>query len=246
MTATVQIFPTGEDVAAAAARRLAALAGAAVSARGRCLICLAGGTTPRALHRMLAGDLWRSRIPWNACHIFWGDDRCVPPTDPGSNYGQAQVDLLSKVPVPAAHIHRVMGELEPAAAATSYAAELAFLAPAGQAWPAFDLVFLGLGRDGHTASLFPGERAPDEATAATLAVNADYEGRPAERVTLTPAVFNAARQVVFLVTGSAKAKAVAATLADGADPGRWPARRITPTGGPATWMLDQAAAAGLT
>ena len=177
--------------------------------------------------------------------FFWGDERCVPPDHPQSNYGQARRALLDQVPAPAENIHRVRGEWEPSAAAEDYVRQLRESANPGEAWPRFDWVFLGLGADGHTASLFPGSPLPTASDAPALAVTADYEGRPAQRVTLTPQVLNAARVVAFLVTGRNKADAVAATLTGPRDPRRWPAQRINPGVGELLWWLDQAAAAAL-
>lgn len=231
-----------EDVAAAALPVVLASLTAAVAERGVAGMALAGGGTPLALYRLLAEV---EELDWGAIHVFWGDERLVPPDDPGSNYHAAYEALLSRVPIPEANVHRVRTELPAASAAAEYAGQLRAFArqhdPGRPApWPRFDVVLLGLGEDGHTASLFPG--SPNESKGPVLAVTADYQGRPAGRVTLTPAVFNAARRVFFLVSGAAKAEAVAATLGPIDDPVRYPARRIQLDEGVIVWFVDQEAA----
>jgi 6-phosphogluconolactonase len=166
------------------------LARQAVAARGAFFVALAGGSTPRPLYRRLV-DL--DALPWPETHVFWGDERTVPPDHPESNYHQARELLLDHVPVPAAQVYRIQGELDPVSAAEAYAQTLLAAAAAGEAWPRFDLVLLGLGSDGHTASLFPGSTYPVEEMQPTVAVSADYGNRPAGRVSLTPPVFNSAR-----------------------------------------------------
>jgi 6-phosphogluconolactonase len=176
----------------------------------------------------------------------------VPPDNEGSNYGQASADLLSHIPILPANIHRARGELEALAAVETYSANLRHFAvhthhtrDAIIPWPCFDLVLLGLGSDGHTASLFPGAATGDWETIPVVAATAEYQGRPAGRLTLTPLVINDARYVLFLVTGKDKAAAVAATLQGDIDPESWPAQCIRPRAGQLTWLLDADAAAGL-
>lgn len=235
-----------DDVAAEAAPAVAAALREAVEARGGASLALAGGGTPLALYRQLAEP--EAGVPWEHVHVFWGDERLVPPDDPGSNYRAAHEALLSHVPIPEAHVHRVKTELPPASAVADYAEQLRVYAQQSEVdcpspWPRFDVVLLGLGEDGHTASLFPG--SPAESIVPVLPVTADYEGRPAERVTLTPCVFNHARHVFFLVSGENKAEAVAAALGPQRDPDRHPAQRIEPEEGEVVWFLDQAAAGKL-
>ncbi len=244
---TVAVLPDPAGVAYAAARRLTALAQLAVAERGLATIVLAGGSTPLALYRLLASPPLREAMPWAQIHLFWGDERAVPPDDPGSNYGQAAAALRHVAISPNA-VHRMPGELSPEAGAAAYRAELAAFqashdSHATQPWPRFDLVLLGLGSDGHTASLFPGSPMQTEPV---VAVTGDYEGRPAERITLTAAAFNTARHIDFLATGDSKAGAVAGTLRGKPDPMTLPAQRIQPAAGQVTWWLDEAAAAGLT
>jgi 6-phosphogluconolactonase len=245
MTATIQVFPDRATLSAAAAVRFAAAVTEAAAARGRALVVLAGGGTPLGLYRLLAEPPYRDTLPWDVVTFFWGDDRIVPPDDPESNFGAAQAALLGPVGIDAKQIVRIRGELAPAEAALDYAAALRAFTAAGEVGPRFDLVLLGLGGDGHTASLFPGAPPPLPDGATTLAVSADYDGRPAARVTLTPRAFNLARQVLFLVSGAEKAAAVAQTLSGPPDPTASPAQMIAPPQGEVVWLLDADAAAGL-
>lgn len=214
--------------------------------RGVASWVLSGGSTPLGLYRRLAAA--PARLDWTAIHLFWGDERLVPLQDEGSNYGQAEQSLLRFLPIPAAHVHRMRGELPATEALAAYSTELHDFAivhdpGAPNPWPRFSVVLLGLGDDGHTASLFPG--SPVEVQEPVLAVMADYGGRPAQRITLTPPVFNDARRVLFLAGGDAKAQAVAATLQGASDPLRLPAQRIRPHRGTVHWYLDEAAAGKL-
>ena len=239
----LQVYPNVDALSRAAAKRFAALALEAVTARGRFTVALSGGGTPEGLYQRLARHPFRDQLPWAQTHFFWGDERSVPPTGPESNFYQAQVALLSHIAVPAKNLHRIKGEWEPRAAADDYAAQLCQYASSNLAWPRFDLILLGLGRDGHTASLFPGPiDSGDPYPSPVLAVTADYQGRPARRVTLTPLVLNSARHVFFLVAGADKAAALNATLAGPLEPERWPAQQITPEQGTVTWFVDESAA----
>jgi len=228
-------------VAHAAAALFAAAAHTAVAERGRFLVALSGGSTPQTLFALLAQPPYQTAIPWSRTQFYWGDERLVPPDDPGSNYYHARTLLLDHVPVPANQVHRIPGELPALEAASAYASLLQRHAEPEHSWPAFDLALLGLGADGHTASLFPG--SPPTADP-VISVSADYDGRPAGRISLTPPVFNSAHQVAFLVCGAAKAPALTATLQGPKDPFRWPAQRISGSA-PPIWIVDQAAAATL-
>ncbi len=239
----VRVFNNSSEISQAAARLVVGFAQDAVALHGRFLIALSGGSTPAGLFRLLSQPSFNERIPWTETHVFWGDERLVPPDDPGSNYGQAADLLLRHVPIPAANIHRVLGETDAATAVADYTAQLNEIAEPGRAWPRFDLAIMGLGSDGHTASLFPGPIPPAESREPVMAVTADYDGRPAHRVTLTPLVFNEARHIMFMVTGANKAKAVKAVLRDSLQSETWPAQRICAHDGQITWLLDKAAAA---
>ena len=178
--------------------------------------------------------------------VFFGDERCVPPDDPASNYAMAREALLGAVSIPPDQVHRMRGEAASAAqAALDYEGELAvaFGTTAGNVPPRFDLVLLGLGADGHTASLFPGTRALSEARRWVVANRAPVT--PTERLTLTYPVLNAAAHVLFLVSGGDKSRALAGVLAASGDPARLPARGVRPVAGELRWIVDRAAAAAL-
>lgn len=239
--AEILVVPDGEALAREAAQILAGQSREAVESRGRFSVALSGGSTPGALYRLLAEEPYRSQIPWEQVHLFWADERCVPPDDPASNYRLAHGTLIAHVPIRPENVHRVPGELEPKAAARAYDRELRrfFCTPR----PRFDVVLLGLGRDGHTASLFPNSETLAETERLAATTTAFYDNRPAERVTLTLPALNAARQVLFLVSGQEKAHAVQAVLADAEE--RLPARRVRPTAGQLTWLMDVAAAGSI-
>ncbi len=241
----VQIFADKEALTHAAAQFILTLATTAVAKRGRFDIVLSGGSTPQALFILLASPPFQTKLPWQAMHFFWGDERLVPAHDEGSNYYHAAKLLLDHVPVPNENIHRVRGELDQETAVIHYRRQLQVYAENERSWPRFDLVLLGLGSDGHTASLFPGSATKSAGQTGVKAVTADYEGRPSARITLTPAVFNDARHVLFLVTGANKAAAVAAILEGKHAPEEWPAQLIQPQDGSTTWFIDQPAAANL-
>ena len=239
----LKTFVDREELIQFAAHRFVALAQQAVERRGRFLVALSGGGTPIALYQLLTRKPYRQQLPWLQTQVFWGDERCVPPDHPDSNYRQAKETLLDHVPLPKGNIHRIHGELAPQAAAQDYTGRLLSFADSTLVWPRFDLVLLGLGADGHTASLFPG--SPPENDAPALAVTAHYQGRPANRVTLTSGVFNAAYEIMFLVTGADKAHALAAVLEGKPDPVHWPAQRIHPPEGEVMWLVDNTAAGEL-
>jgi 6-phosphogluconolactonase len=247
--AEILVVPDPGALAREAARRFADLAREAVDARGRFSAVLSGGSTPGALYRLLAEAPYRTQIPWQAVHLFWGDERCVPPDDegsddwpPSSNYRLAYETLIAHVAIPEENIHRLPGELAPATAARTYDLALRdfFCGPQ----PRFDLVLLGLGKDGHTASLFPGSSALEERERLAVAVEAHYEDRPAQRVSLTLPAINSARHILFLVQGKAKAGIVQAVLSE-ANGAILPAQRVQPRAGQLTWLLDAGAASRL-
>lgn len=237
--------PGMAELARAAAGELEAAAARAVAERGRFTVALAGGSTPRRLYELLAdaGEPWRARVPWERTHVFFGDERHVPADHPESNYRMAREALLAHVPV--ASVHRMRGEDEADGAARSYEAELAafFGLAAGGRPPALDLVLLGLGTDGHTASLFPGSVALRERRRWVVAPFVEPLG--AHRITLTLPVFGGARQVMFLVSGPDKADALARVLAPRPADDPPPAARVHPRTGALLWIVDEAAAARL-
>ncbi len=236
MDPDVVILPDPEALANKAAQIFVDSAVEGIRTRNRFSVALSGGSTPLTLYSLLAEEPYRDQIPWSGAHLFWGDERRVPPDSDDSNYYQAHKALISQVPIPAENVHRIAGEMEPAAAARAYDHQLQEFFCGLH--PRFDLVLLGLGEDGHTASLFPRSPAPDEKL--VVAATAFYQDRPPERVTLTPKAINTTRHALFLVTGSPKAAIVRAVLEGPKD--RYPAQRIRPTAGQLTWLLDEAAA----
>src|SRR5574341_1042569 len=237
----VTVLDDPAALADTAARLIADTAAEAIAAHGRFTIALAGGATPRATYARLALAPCCDRVDWSRTWVFFGDERGVPPEHPDSNYAMAHATLLAKVPVPAPQVRRIRGEAEdPEAAAAEYAKALAqtFGTRRGEL-PRFDLVLLGLGVDGHTASLFPGSPVLKEIFRTVVAVHAAAAAVP-QRLTLTLPVFNAAARVIFLVSGPEKAKVVEAVLADRA---MLPAAMIRPDSGDLVWLLDRAAAA---
>ncbi|MGH7320110.1 MAG: 6-phosphogluconolactonase [Candidatus Rokuibacteriota bacterium] len=242
----VVVVDSPEAVARAAAERAVACARAAVVARGRFSVALSGGSTPRALFRLLAEAPLRSEIDWARIDVFWGDERCVPPTHPDSNYRMAKEALLDQVPIPPERIHRIAADTEDhAAAATAYEAELARIlgrTPGGTP-PVFDFLLLGMGADGHTASLFPGTPALAEHRRWVVANRVEKLG--ADRITLTWPILNRAAYVLFLVAGADKAAVLREVLEGPRDVARLPAQGIRPEAGRLVWLLDRAAATQL-
>ncbi len=239
-TPRILTFPTAADAARASAERFAELAEAFAGERGRFMVALSGGTTPRAAYRLLGREPYRSRIPWDRVHLFWGDERCVPPGHVRSNFGMADDAFVSSVPIPATNVHRMRGELPPDRAVSEYTAELADLFP--DPIPCFDLVHLGVGADGHTCSLFPFD--PLLLERERNVVTALYRPLGEPRITITMPVVNAAAQVEMLAPGADKAQVVWKVLEGPRDPMRIPAQAVRPDGG-MVWLLDEAAAARL-
>jgi 6-phosphogluconolactonase len=235
----LMVLPDPTAVALAAANQFVRLTQEATAARGRFSVALSGGGTPQKLYRLLAQSPHKQQIDWSSVHIFWGDERFVPPDDPDNLWRMARETFLDEAPLPAANIHPMptVG-LTPTAAARQYAHALTqFFAPAP---PRFDLILLGLGPDGHTASLFPGQPALTDARLVTAVHNAPKP--PPTRLTLTLATINQAANVIFLVTGAEKAAAVAQVLRGERDLDQWPAQGVQSVNGRLLWLLDQAAA----
>ena len=216
---------------------VAELAQRAVHDHGSFSVALAGGSTPRLLYDALAGPAWRDRVDWPAWHVYFGDERACPADDPSSNYHLAATTLLSRVPIDPSRVHRMPADRPDLdAAAVEYSDLLASSLPAGaDGAPRIDVVLLGLGENGHTASLFPGTPALDVTDRWATRGLADYV--PHDRMTLTFPAINAAAAVGFMVTGSAKVAALAAAAR-----GEVPASRVSPADGVLVWFLDAAAA----
>jgi 6-phosphogluconolactonase len=238
----VEVFADPRAVTNAAVEAVVEASVRAIDAAGRFLVVLSGGSTPRAVFQQLAAPGYADRIEWEAVHVFWGDERCVAPTDPSSNYAMAKEILLDHVAVKPGHIHRIRGEDDPESAAGAYERLLrrAFSTPEGspghETGSRFDLVLLGMGEDGHTASLFPHTTAVGETHRWAMPV--DSPAPPCRRISLTPPVINAAAQRLFLVTGEAKAPALARVLHGPPDPDTLPAQTIAD----ARWLVDVDAA----
>jgi 6-phosphogluconolactonase len=242
MRPDLAVLPSAAALADAAAGRFVAAAGDAIAARGQFIVALSGGSTPRDTYRQLATEALVSRVMWSRVQVLWGDERCVPPDHVESNYRMARETLLDRVPLPAANVHRIHGEDDPATAAGDYEATLRALLPTPGA--RIDLVLLGLGEDGHTASLFPGSAAVHEHTRWVMAARAPAASK--WRITLTLAVINAAAEVLFLVSGGAKAGILRRVLEGPRRPQELPAQAIAPSSGRVRWCVDAAAAADLT
>lgn len=245
----VVVLPDADALALAAAERFIVAAERAISESGRFVVALSGGSTPRRTHERLAREPIVSRVNWSLVHIVWGDERCVAPGDGDSNYRMARETLLEHVPVPAANIHRIHGEDEPAAAAASYEAVLRALLrtptgpPATDPGRRIDLALLGLGDNGHTASIFPNSVAGEERERWVMSEVVDAS--PRCRITLTAPVLNAAAEILFLVAGGAKAKVLARAIDGPKRPRDLPAQSIAPSRGRLCWLVDAAAAAEL-
>jgi 6-phosphogluconolactonase len=240
----VRRLTTPQDLFQAAAEEVIKVATAAVTQRGRFTIALAGGSTPKNLYTLIAANASVS-LPWDKIYFFFGDERHVPPTDPDSNYRMAQECLLSKVPVPPANVFRIPAEMADAsAAAEAYEQTLRKFFALGQGeFPRFDLILLGMGPDGHTASLFPETAALQEKS--RLVVANWVEKLKTSRITLTLPVLNAARHIFFLVSGADKAAALHEVL-EGSAPGeKYPSKLVRPKDGKLIWLVDRAAGSEL-
>lgn len=246
VTRRAEVFRDLNAASEAVADEISARAAEAVQARGRFLLVISGGRTPQRLFDLLAGSR-RKQVPWGATEVFFADERCVPPDDPESNFGSAWASFLSKVPIDRSRVHRMRGELRPPSrGAADYARLLGPLArPAGPRADRFDLVLLGIGPDGHTASLFPNSPALRETRRAVVSVPRSGQPPLVPRLTLTLRTLATAREIVFLVSGRDKAPAVRAIFRSSARGNlHWPASRVA-TSGTLRWLIDRSAAAGL-
>ena len=238
----VQVFDDAEAVARGAAERFVELGQAAIDARGCFSVGLAGGSTPKRTYELLASEAYREQLNWSKVHIFFGDERCVPPDHSESNYRMANEALISRVSIPPPNVHRINGLGDAVANANLYQDELlTFFNPAS--WPRFDLVLLGMGDDGHTASLFPGTKALAERQAWVVANWVEKFG--AFRITLTAPAINHAANIAFLVTGATKAERLLEVLRGALDPEKLPSQLIQPLDGSLFWLVDKAAAGRL-
>ncbi len=246
-TPDLRVFDDPEAVARAAAARFGELARAAINARGQFAVALAGGSTPKRIYELLATEEFGAGMPWSHVHVFFGDERCVPHDHADSNYRMANEALLLHVQLPAANVHRMNGVGDATANARLYEDELrAFFDGEGKPqleWPHLDLVMLGMGDDGHTASLFPGTDALRE-TSAWVTSNW-VEKFDTFRLTLSAPAINHAAHVMFIVTGASKADRLVEVLRGALDAQRLPSQLIRPVDGALEWFLDRAAATKL-
>ena len=240
----IATFANLDTLSQQAAQYTVRLANQSIVTHGRFTIALAGGSTPKELYALLAAEPYRSQIDWTSVEVFWGDERCVPPDSEESNFRMAHEELLSKVPIPASQVHRMPADwpdLE--AASEAYTAEMRRTFGT-DGIPSFDLIQLGLGPEGHTASLFPHQASLHEQQRLVMPVTTPKP--PPQRLTFTPPLLNTAQHVLFLVAGAEKADAVHAILEGEYQPDEYPAQIVRPPNGEVTWMLDAAAAGKLT
>ncbi len=237
-------YPSLEDLSRAAAEYICEIAEGAIKERGIFTFVLSGGTTPRLLYDKLAKEPYASRVDWQHTHLFWGDERCVPSDNPDSNFSLAFQTLISRVDLPPSNIHRIPAATGSAkAVAAEYEKTLReFFQPAAESdsstsFPSFDLVLLGMGVDGHTASLFPGDEALEERTSWVVAVEGTSASPPVPRITLTLPVINEAKCVLFLVSGSSKLKVLQEIL-NNPHTATYPAAQVQPSG-KLLWFIDE-------
>lgn len=236
----IKVLPTPADVAKEAAEQIISAARAAVARSGSFTIALSGGSTPKVLYELLASPGYTERMPWGDTEIFFGDERCVPVEHKDSNFKMAKEALLSKVPIPATSVHRMRGELDAKVAAAEYERLLNERFGDG---PGIDIVLLGMGDDGHTASIFPGTEATREKIKSVLGYFAENSSTGKSwRVTLTAPFINRSREVIFLICGASKTKRLAEVMEGPRDPERLPSQLINPADGELLLLLDIPAA----
>lgn len=245
-TVTYRVSQTPAEVAQAAAHLFASAAASAVEKRGQARIAISGGTTPKAMFALLADPTqpFVKQVPWQKLNLYWVDERCVPPTHPDSNYRMTNEALLSKVPLPEDRVHRMEGELDPSVAAARYESVIRnSFRLEGAETPTFDLILLGMGDDGHTASLFPHTEALNDLTDIVTANHVPQ--KDTWRITLTWPVINQGREVAFLIEGAAKAQVLHDVFLGIYQPDQYPSQIIRPASGKLTLLLDAAAASKL-
>jgi 6-phosphogluconolactonase len=246
VTVTYRVLPTPAATAQAAAQLFLDAAVKATAARGVARVAISGGTTPKTMFALLADPAgpFLKRVPWNLLELYWVDERCVPPDNSESNYRMTNEAMLSKVPLPAANVHRMEGELDPEVAAARYESMIRnTFKLEGAETPTFDLVLLGMGDDGHTASLFPHTAALNEMS--HIAVPNHVPQKDAWRITLTWPVINQGREVAFLIEGAGKAQVLHEVFLGPYQPDTYPSQIIRPASGRLTLLLDRAAASKL-
>lgn len=241
--ANIQVYPSNDGMVKAGANLFQDLATTAISERGSFSVVLSGGGTPLPLFELLATDKSADLLDWSRIHFFWGDERTVPPANPESNYRQANQTLLLPRLIPPQNVHRIMGELDPGQAASLYQKEI--IDWFQDSPPIFDLVILGMGGDGHTASLFPGTRVVSNPGDYQMVAANQVPQHDTWRITFTPELINTARTVIFLVSGQKKAEILKQVLEGPFLPDVYPAQLIKPDPGNLIWLVDQKAASYL-
>ena len=239
----ISIYPDTNTLSREAAQFIVRLANEAIVTHGRFTIALSGGSTPKVLYSLLGDEPYRNQIDWAKVDIFWSDERCVPPDSEDSNYHLAQQVLLSKIPIPESQVHRMPADRPDRDAASQAYTEEMYRTFGTNRIPKFDLMHLGMGPEGHTCSLFPHQESLHEQQRLVMPVIVPKP--PPARLTFTPPLLNAARFVLFLVTGADKADALQAVLEGEYQPDEYPAQIVRPDNGEVIWMLDNAAAARL-
>ncbi|HTK11696.1 MAG TPA: 6-phosphogluconolactonase [Ktedonobacteraceae bacterium] len=239
----IAIYPDIDTLSHEAAKYVVRVAQESIATHGRFTFALSGGNTPKKLYALLATEPYRGQIDWALVDIFWSDERCVPPDSSDSNFKLAQDVMLSQLPISASQIHRVPADQEDrAAASAAYTQEMQRVFGTSGV-PRFDLIQLGMGPEGHTASLFPHQPSLQETQRLIMSVTVPKP--PPPRLTFTPPLLNAATHVLFLVTGADKAEAVHEVIEGAHNPQEYPAQIVKPDQGEVTWMFDPAAAANL-
>ncbi len=235
----IEVIPDLETLSLRAASVFVSASRNSIEIKKRFAVAISGGSTPRRLYTLLGSEAYRHQVDWQYVHFFWADERCVPKEDEANNFKTAFDTLLSKVGLPDKNIHRIKGEETPDKAARDYEEEIKRFFGESEK-PRFDLIILGMGEDGHTASLFPGSKSIEETVRLAIPV---YLGEPRkDRITLTLPVLNNADQILFLAAGSSKATVLSEILGDGKKKRGFPAGLIRPTHGNMTWLIDQEAA----
>jgi 6-phosphogluconolactonase len=235
---SITVYQTTTDLEQNAAEEITRVMNTAIGERGRCFVALAGGETPRQIYRRLGMEPLKDRVNWNHVHLFFSDERSVPPNDPQSNYGMVKRTLLSGIDIPGQNVHRIKGELDATVAAQEYESDLK--STFGNAQVRFDLMLLGVGEDGHVASMFPGTNIVLELSALVQPVMNPNQN--IQRVTLTFPVINNAREILLLVSGKRKSSIVQRVLNTSGPTKDLPATMVRPAGGNVRWLLDQEAA----
>lgn len=236
MKSTVNIFPTQAELAAMLAEEIVRRICSAANSERTYAIGLSGGSTPELLYSFL-GDEYAESVPWDFVHIFWGDERCVPPGNADSNYSMARKHLIDKIDIPLQNVHRIRGEDDPRPEALRYSVEISEFLPYRDNYPVFDLLIMGLGEDGHTASIFPGQTQLFTTDELCVATTHPVTGQ--KRITLTGVVINNSESVVFVVTGKNKSGIVKEIIKKHSGAEQYPAYHVLPVYGSLDWYLDE-------